>query len=776
MGGVGKSGLGLGLAARLLGSVVTVALSTGLWAALNHAAAGPSPVGGPRASDPVPVSGMGGTGAVLGGAAAGGLRLLFTETDAATNETRLLGVGVEREGVLEGFAADSLMNAQVTGYANTTIPVEFSLLGVPATPGGAATPAPGSRAAVLEDFLLNSSLQNPGQETGLQVGFQGPGGAPASLVNGPGGDLLVVELSPPVGTIPPSGGDPVQGGDPFGFFNPATGASVDVLSPDFEQFGGNGQAANNTFFAAVDTNPMVLDNRVASLEDLENVDLFMVAAPTPTGDLVSVFALNFYGTVVDLSELGLAEGEALDSVGFQSIAPPFGPDFALVAGLPTAGTGTSLIQDGVLNLSLLGPITSDFGLTVIAPAGGPAPFSFVTPPLFTEITASITPDNVVTIEGDYLLDGSVPLSTQSELVAGAVEAIIVNGGASAATFAALTAISDLGAEFLDFGLDQLAPEIHLTQPRLFSSAQALGLTRALTDRADRLAFHADVSRAERGVEFWIDGFGDFSELDPVGRFGGADIDTTGIVVGGDFWLTDHIVLGGTAGFSGGEGEAPSGLLDFDGFQFAGYGLYVDGPFRAATSAGFGFGDVEGQRFIALTDSVETARSEYDVNHVVVHGEASYRFYLPVFKHRPFWIEPQGAVTFIHHDQDGFEETGADGFNLLVSDASSNQLFIGPELRAGTAVRIPGITLIPEVTGGYRYDVIEDDLDQGAQLIGAGGVGFVGLGQQPDRGGFTTSLGLTAAIDGGIAVFAQYDGRWSDDLSSNAISGGVQISF
>ncbi|MEM7625543.1 MAG: hypothetical protein AAF333_07945 [Planctomycetota bacterium] len=243
----------------------------------------------------------------------------------------LASITVDRPGGPATFGIGELTNIRVTDYAvSTTIPFETALGGTVSTPAEpTALPGPGQRAALLEDNLLNTTINNPSVTTGLVFEFVDGGGAKTVVSNGPGVDLVVFEISPPAGVMPPSGGPTVLGGDPFRLSGVGGDAdkSVEFFAEDYEQIGPNGTAANISFFGpAAGTTP------VASLAEFESIDLVALG----------VFGLNLYAAGVDLSELGFAEGAEVEALVLNSIGETgFGADPSLIVGLPSGGDGDS---------------------------------------------------------------------------------------------------------------------------------------------------------------------------------------------------------------------------------------------------------------------------------------------------------------------------------------------------------------------------------------------------------------------------------------------------
>ncbi|MEO1236560.1 MAG: hypothetical protein AAFX76_07210 [Planctomycetota bacterium] len=285
-------------------------------------------------------------GLMIGGRWGLGVACLAVSGAAATAVSQPVGVevgtSIEADNTLNltsltvggsAFTLDGLLNIEVTDFAvATTIPFETALGGtVDAPAAGAELPAVGERAALLEDLALNTTLNNPSVDTGLVFRFVDAAGTPTPLVNNPGADLVVFEISPPAGVTPPSGGPTVLGGDPFTLaaLVGGLGRTASFDADDYVQIGPNGFASDISFFG-----PSPGDDPVASLTDLESAALVSLGT----------FSLNLYAAAVDLSDLGFAPGDEVLAFSLTSVGPSgFGADPSLIVGLVPEPSGLTLV-------------------------------------------------------------------------------------------------------------------------------------------------------------------------------------------------------------------------------------------------------------------------------------------------------------------------------------------------------------------------------------------------------------------------------------------------
>ncbi len=262
---------------------------------------------------------------------------------------------------LQTLTVGELIRVEVLDYAvATTIPNEIAVLGTPNNPAG---PAFGQRAATLEDMAINSNLNNPSVDSGILLQFVSDDGTPVPLVNRPGSDFVLFDVSPPVGTVPPSGGDPTMGLDPFRISgvldepgSPPDPARTAVFGADAYTFlSEDGLAADVSFF---NPGPGEVIDSLAALESATLVNVQPPGAPVP-----ALFSLNLFGAAIDLSDLGFADGEAVSQFRVQSFGDTFGVDPSFIGGIPqTPGRGpivTSVLRAGFHAMSTQIVLTFD---------------------------------------------------------------------------------------------------------------------------------------------------------------------------------------------------------------------------------------------------------------------------------------------------------------------------------------------------------------------------------------------------------------------------------
>ncbi len=259
-----------------------------------------------------------------------------TALDVATGERRIERIAVLRDGETHTYGPDKWVTPTVAGYAQAParIVVALGTPGHPTLPAGLqsetgadlpATPEGAGRLAVLTDDVVNSVLLNIAEDReGLILDFDG------GLINGPGADLVIAELSLPAGGISAAcPGVEAPGADAMIVGIPG-GALLEIPSGSFSDFGPVGTLVNHGNLELGEA-----DVRLESLDAITGAEMRPLA-------VVSYFKTHV--VTVDLSDLDIEPGGSVNRVTLRStgaeVETEEGPrlcwtsDPAFVAGLP----------------------------------------------------------------------------------------------------------------------------------------------------------------------------------------------------------------------------------------------------------------------------------------------------------------------------------------------------------------------------------------------------------------------------------------------------------
>lgn len=260
-----------------------------------------------------------------------------TRLNAVTGERSVEQIVLKRGGDIQTYRIDQLIRPTVDAYAQAParIPVAFGSPAPIDTPTGLqrdtgaelpSTPGGADRIDVLTDEFTNSALLNIAEDIpGLVLSF------PEPLRNASGPDFVVAELGLPKGVQ--SNGCPgvaAPGADRLTVSIP-NGQRITIAHDAFGEFGPAGMIANHG-----NAELMQSGVRVASISELEQADFEPLAA---------IDYFRIWVVAVDLSDLGIPEGESVAQVELRAAGIPTETevgsrncwliDPAFVMGLPT---------------------------------------------------------------------------------------------------------------------------------------------------------------------------------------------------------------------------------------------------------------------------------------------------------------------------------------------------------------------------------------------------------------------------------------------------------
>ena len=191
-------------------------------------------------------------------------------------------------------------------------------------------------------------------------------------------------------------------------------------------------------------------------------------------------------------------------------------------------------------------------------------------------------------------------------------------------------------------------------------------------------------------------------------------------------------------------------------------------FGLGLSGGYGWFDTD--RRVDLGGTQATASSDPEVQNVGLRGRASYDF-----GGESFYLRPILDLDAIYTRVPGYDEKGADGLGLDVSDSDQVALVATPSLELGGRVNLDqGWMFRPFVRGGVSFSD-QSDWRSDARLNGApSGTGTFATEVPIDAVVGRVNAGIQILNGGDVSVRVQYDGEFSDNVTSNG--GSVRVSF
>ncbi len=300
-------------------------------------------------------------------------------------------------------------------------------------------------------------------------------------------------------------------------------------------------------------------------------------------------------------------------------------------------------------------------------------------------------------------------------------------------------------------------------------ADAAPAANTATDAMDR------PGSAMRGsMSIWGRGYGAWTTSDGDAEAAGYDQDTGGFAGGLDFAVDSRWNVGGAIGWSTTDVEFNTlrDSADIDTFQFAGYGAYTGQSFYADAQIGVGFHDLSSTRFIDVTANPPVvASANYDANAFGVRTEAGIIYDTGRIDFTPFL-----GLAYASTSTDGFVESGAGAFNLLVAESDADSLTTTLGMRLSAAWQAGGVRLVPVAEIAWRHEFLDDNQSFGAAFLEDPATQFQIVSAEQVRDTIVANLGMGAQVSKSVTLFVDYNGLFSSSINTHAASAGLRATW
>ncbi|MEQ1867441.1 MAG: autotransporter domain-containing protein, partial [Micropepsaceae bacterium] len=277
-----------------------------------------------------------------------------------------------------------------------------------------------------------------------------------------------------------------------------------------------------------------------------------------------------------------------------------------------------------------------------------------------------------------------------------------------------------------------------------------------------------------GMSIWGRGYGAWTESDGDAEAAGYSQDTGGFAGGLDFAVDSRWNIGGAIGWSSTDVEFDTlrDSADIDTFQFAGYGGYTGKSWYADAQIGFGFHDISATRLIDVTlNPPVVATANYDANAFGVRTEAGMIFDSGRIDFTPFL-----GLAYASTSTDGFVESGAGAFNLLVADSDADSLSTTLGLRLTGAWQAGGVRLVPVAEIAWRHEFLDENQSFAAAFLEDPATQFQIISADQARDTIVANLGLGAQVSKNVTVFLDYNGLFSSSMNTHGASAGLRATW
>jgi outer membrane autotransporter protein len=280
-------------------------------------------------------------------------------------------------------------------------------------------------------------------------------------------------------------------------------------------------------------------------------------------------------------------------------------------------------------------------------------------------------------------------------------------------------------------------------------------------------------RGSTKMGLWLQGYGDWTEVDGDEEAVGYDQDTQGIAGGFDVAVTPALRTGAAVGWSSADAEfvTPGDETEVDSFHAAVYAAFETGQFYADAIVGFAMQDVSTTRSVELGFDTFDAAANYDATGFDMHAEAGWMVHAGMVTFEPF-----AALGYAHLSSDDFQETGADAFNLYVDSQTAETLSSSLGARINAAWTDGGVRYLPSLEVAWRHEFLDERQTIVAAFEEDPSTRFRIVSSAAARDSAVVKARFGAELSQGVAVFLDYNGLYNTASTSHGAAAGVRASW
>jgi len=272
---------------------------------------------------------------------------------------------------------------------------------------------------------------------------------------------------------------------------------------------------------------------------------------------------------------------------------------------------------------------------------------------------------------------------------------------------------------------------------------------------------------------WFRGIGDFASVSGNAAVPGFTGASGGFLAGFDRPIATDLYVGLAAGYVHSdlsERSAASGQVDSG--RVAVYGGGWWGPSLLSGTTGYAYDRISSARNLS---GVGTASQAHNGHEFSIAGQWSLPTPVTGLAGTAV-VTPKIGVQFLHLAEDGFNETGAGGFDLSSrgNDTDSVQPYLGVAA-SERFVAADGTEITPEIRLGYNREVLSNN--RVITLAAIDGTTFLTQGVKPSRDMLSAGIGVTLRAQANILLYANYDAILpTGNTTNHTVSAGLKVRF
>lgn len=278
-----------------------------------------------------------------------------------------------------------------------------------------------------------------------------------------------------------------------------------------------------------------------------------------------------------------------------------------------------------------------------------------------------------------------------------------------------------------------------------------------------------------GKNFWGQAFGFSADQSRRGFAAGYDAESFGAVFGVDADVMENLRAGiafayANTDVSGEDSNRTS--TNIDSYQVSLYAdMNLSDDYFLSGQLAYMYNDMDTARHNVGGLAGNTARADFHSNQYTARGEVGRSFAVE----RGLSLTPSALVNYNYIDVSDFSEKGAGGLSLRNVKTDEMQILeFGVNLMAEMNLDDGhGGIVTPNLHGGYRYDVIGDDVATSAALAG-GGAAFKTQGADAAQGTGNIGTGVKWSTASNLDLSVNYDFEAKSDYKAH--SGFVRAGY
>lgn len=268
---------------------------------------------------------------------------------------------------------------------------------------------------------------------------------------------------------------------------------------------------------------------------------------------------------------------------------------------------------------------------------------------------------------------------------------------------------------------------------------------------------------------WGQVYGGTALADGTTALAGFDAGFGGALIGIDGAVTEDIVIGAFAGYGfadvDGDG-AGNAQLETSAYQAGVYAGYTGASFYVDAFAAYAMTQNDTVR---TTLGNNTVTGSFDASQITVGLSGG----APIAISPNAYLTPNASLTWNHYDADGYTEVGVGANTIAGFSANTLTGTIGARLHAVYEMS-DGSAIIPELSAGLLYDLVDDDSQASATFVG-GGTAYTVSGTEIADIGAVLGAGLTMRNDT-WSFGLSYEGDIRSDFTSHTARAEIRMRF